>query len=101
MMLEGSGFEVVDLGIDVPVDKFVDAVKQHHPRFLAMSALLTTTMEKMKLVIQELEAAGLRQGVNVFVGGAPVNQGFADEIGADGFGINAGQAAEAMKRMLN
>jgi 5-methyltetrahydrofolate--homocysteine methyltransferase len=101
MMLEGSGFEVVDLGIDVPVDKFVDAVKQYHPRFLAMSALLTTTMEKMKMVIEALEAAGLRQGVNVFVGGAPVNQGFADEIGADGFGINAGQAAEAMKRMLN
>jgi 5-methyltetrahydrofolate--homocysteine methyltransferase len=101
MMLEGSGFEVVDLGIDVPVDKFVDAVKQYHPRFLAMSALLTTTMEKMKLVIEELEASGLRQEVNVFVGGAPVSQSFADEIGADGFGINAGQAAEAMKRMLN
>ncbi len=101
MMLEGSGFEVVDLGIDVPVDKFVDAVKQYHPRFLAMSALLTTTMEKMKLVIEELEASGLRQEVNVFVGGAPVSQSFADEIGADGFGINAGQAAELMKRMLN
>ena len=101
MMLEGSGFEVVDLGIDVPVDKFVDAVKQYHPRFLAMSALLTTTMEKMKMVIEELEASGLRQEVNVFVGGAPVSQSFADEIGADGFGINAGQAAELMKRMLN
>ena len=101
MMLEGSGFEVVDLGIDVSVDKFVDAVKKYQPRFLAMSALLTTTMEKMKLVIEELEAAGLKQDVNIFVGGAPVNQGFADEIGADGFGINAGQAAEAMKRMLN
>jgi 5-methyltetrahydrofolate--homocysteine methyltransferase len=101
MMLEGTGFEVVDLGIDVPVNKFVDAVKQYHPRFLAMSALLTTTMEKMKMVIDELEEAGLRQRVKVFVGGAPVNQGFADEIGADGFGINAGQAAELMKRMLN
>jgi 5-methyltetrahydrofolate--homocysteine methyltransferase len=101
MMLEGSGFEVVDLGIDVPVDKFVDAVKQYHPRFLAMSALLTTTMEKMKMVIEALETAGLRQEVNVFVGGAPVNQGFADEIGADGFGINAGQAAELMKEMLS
>lgn len=101
MMLEGTGFEVVDLGIDVPVNKFVDAVKQYHPRFLAMSALLTTTMEKMKMVIDELEEAGLRQRVKVFVGGAPVNQGFADEIGADGYGINAGQAAELMKRMLN
>jgi len=101
MMLEGSGFEVVDLGIDVPVNKFVDAVKQYRPRFLAMSALLTTTMAQMKMVIEELEAAGLRQTVNVLVGGAPVNQVFADEIGADGFGVNAGQAAELMKTMLN
>ena len=101
MMLEGSGFEVVDLGIDVPVNKFVDAVKQYQPRFLAMSALLTTTMKQMKMVIDELEGAGLRQGVNVFVGGAPVNQSFADKIGADGHGINAGQAAELMKKMLN
>ena len=101
MMLEGSGFEVVDLGIDVPVNKFVDAVKQYQPRFLAMSALLTTTMRQMKMVIDELEGAGLRQGVNVFVGGAPVNRSFADEIGADGHGINAGQAAELMKKMLN
>jgi 5-methyltetrahydrofolate--homocysteine methyltransferase len=101
MMLEGSGFEVVDLGIDVPVNKFVDAIKQYHPRFLAMSALLTTTMEQMKMVIDELEGAGMRQSVKVFVGGAPLNQRFADEIGADGYGINAGQAAELMKRMLN
>jgi len=100
MMLEGTGFEVVDLGIDVPVNKFVDAVQHYNPQFLAMSALLTTTMEKMKMVIDGLEEAGLRQRVNVFVGGAPVNQGFADEIGADGFGINAGQAAELMKAML-
>jgi 5-methyltetrahydrofolate--homocysteine methyltransferase len=100
MMLEGSGFEVVDLGIDVPVEKFVDAVKQYHPRFLAMSALLTTTMEKMKIVIDELEEAGLRQRVKVFVGGAPVSQGFAEKIGADGYGLNAGQAAERMKAML-
>ena len=100
MMLEGSGFEIVDLGIDVPVNKFVEAVKQYHPRFLAMSALLTTTMDKMKMVIEALEADGLRQDVGVFVGGAPVSQGFADEIGADGFAINAGQAAELMKKML-
>jgi 5-methyltetrahydrofolate--homocysteine methyltransferase len=100
MMLEGSGFEIVDLGIDVPVNKFVEAVKQYHARFLAMSALLTTTMDKMKMVIEALEADGLRQDVGVFVGGAPVSQGFADEIGADGFAINAGQAAELMKKML-
>jgi len=101
MMLEGSGFEVIDLGIDLPADKFVDAVKQHRPRFLAMSALLTTTMAQMKMVIDALEEAGLRQSVKVFVGGAPVTQGFADEIRADGYALNAGQAAELMKRMLN
>lgn len=101
MMLEGSGFEVIDLGIDIPANNFVDAVKQYGPRFLAMSALLTTTMEQMKVVVDALQEAGLRQGVKVFVGGAPVTQGFADEIGVDGFGINAGQAAELMKKMLN
>ena len=101
MMLEGSGFEVVDLGIDVPVIKFVDAVKQYQPKFLALSALLTTTMKQMKMVIDALEEAGLRQQVNVFVGGAPVNRSFADEIGADGHGVNAGKAAESMKEMLN
>ena len=101
MMLEGTGFEILDLGIDVPVNKFVSAVKQHQPKFLAMSALLTTTMEQMKMVIDALQEAGLRKGVIVFVGGAPVNQGFADEIRADGYGANAGETAELMKRMLD
>lgn len=101
IMLEGGGFEVVDLGIDVPVEKFIEAVQQHQPRFLALSALLTTTMKQMEMVIAALEEAGLRQGVNVFVGGAPVSQDFADEIGADGHGANAGQAVESMKSMLN
>ena len=101
MMLEGTGFEILDLGIDVPVNKFVSAVKQHQPEFLAMSALLTTTMEQMKMVIDALQEAGLRQRVIVFVGGAPVNQRFADEIRADGYGANAGETAELMKRMLD
>ena len=101
MMLEGSGFEVIDLGIDLSADKFVDAVQQHRPRFLAMSALLTTTMAQMKMVIDALEETGLRQSVKVFVGGAPITQGFADEIRADGYALNAGQAAKLMKRMLN
>ena len=99
MMLEGSGFEVIDLGIDLPADKFVDAVKQYRPRFLAMSALLTTTMAQMKMVIDALQETGLRQSVKVFVGGAPITQGFADEIRADGYALNAGQAAELMKRI--
>jgi 5-methyltetrahydrofolate--homocysteine methyltransferase len=101
IMLEGGGFEVVDLGINVPVEKFIDAVQQHQPQFIALSALLTTTMKQMEMVIAALEEAGLRQGVSVFVGGAPVSQGFADEIGADGYGANAGQAVESMKSMLN
>ena len=101
IMLEGGGFEVVDLGINVPVEKFIDAVQQHQPQFIALSALLTTTMKQMEMVIAALEEAGLRQGVSVFVGGAPVSQGFADGIGADGYGANAGQAVESMKSMLN
>lgn len=100
MMLEGSGFEIIDMGIDVPVTKFVEAVQQYDPQFIAMSALLTTTMSQMKMVIDELQETGLRQSVKVFVGGAPITQGFADEIRADGYALNAGQAAELMKRML-
>lgn len=100
-MMEGAGFEVVDLGIDVPADKFVEAVKQHQPRFLALSALLTTTMKQMKLIIEALEEAGLRHDVSVFVGGAPLNENFAKEIGADGYGANAGHAVESMKAALN
>ena len=101
IMLEGAGFEVIDLGIDVPAAEFVDAVKQYQPQFLALSALLTTTMEQMKLVIEKLEETELRQGVCILVGGAPLNQDFADEIGADGYGANAGQAIDLMKNMLN
>ncbi len=101
IMLEGAGFEVIDMGIDVSVSQFVDAVKQHQPQFLALSALLTTTMEQMKLVVDALEEAGLRPELSVFVGGAPINQEFADEIGADGYGANAGQAVDAMKAMLD
>ena len=100
-MMEGAGFEVVDLGIDVPVDKFVEAVGQHQPRFLALSALLTTTMKQMKLIIEALEEAGLRHEVSVFVGGAPLNENFAKEIGADGYGANAGHAVESMKAALS
>jgi len=101
MMLEGSGFEVFDLGIDVPSVKFVEAVKMHQPQFVAMSALLTTTMEQMKIVIEALKQDGLREEVKVMVGGAPVSREFAEKIGADGFGENAGDAAERMKGLLN
>ena len=101
MMLEGSGFEVFDLGIDVPSVKFVEAVRTHQPQFVAMSALLTTTMEHMKIVIEALKQDGLREKVKVLVGGAPVSREFAEKIGADGYGKNAGEAAATMKGFLN
>ena len=88
-MLEGCGFEVVNIGIDVSADTFIEEVKKNHPDILCMSALLTTTMGYMKEVIDALEAAGIRDQVKVMVGGAPVTQGFADEIGADGYSDNA------------
>jgi 5-methyltetrahydrofolate--homocysteine methyltransferase len=100
MMLEGIGFEVVDLGVDVPAQKFIDAVTENRPRFLGLSALLTTTMGEMKTVIDSLSAAGLRSSVKVFVGGAPVSQQFAASIGCDGYADNAGEAARLMKAML-
>ena len=100
-MLEGCGFEVVNMGIDVSADAFIQAVKENQPDILCMSALLTTTMGYMKEVIDALEAAGIRQQVKVMVGGAPVTQGFADEIGADGYSDNANSAVIVAKQLLN
>ena len=100
MMLEGSAFEVVDLGIDIPSHKFIEAVEDYKPDFVAMSALLTTTMPEMKRIIEALEEASLRHEVKIMVGGAPVTQRLADEIGADGYAENAGEAAERMKALL-
>ncbi|MCR4957319.1 MAG: corrinoid protein, partial [Prevotella sp.] len=99
-MLEGCGFEVVNIGIDVSADKFIEAVRENQPDILCMSALLTTTMGYMKEVIDALEAAGIRQQVKVMVGGAPVTQGFADEIGADGYSDNANSAVTVAKQLL-
>ena len=99
-MLEGCGFEVVNIGIDVSADTFIEAVKKHQPDILAMSALLTTTMGYMKEVIDALESAGIRHRVKVMVGGAPVTQGFADEIGADGYSDNANSAVTVAKQLL-
>ncbi|MCX8117726.1 MAG: corrinoid protein [Desulfobacterota bacterium] len=100
MMLEGGGFEVVDLGIDVPANKFIDAIKAHQPQVVGMSALLTTTMIEMKNTIQAIEWAGLRNQVKVIVGGAPVTQKFADDIGADGYGPDAASAVDLVRRLL-
>ncbi|MDW8102297.1 MAG: corrinoid protein [Anaerolineae bacterium] len=100
MMMEGAGFKVVDLGVDTPPEKFVEAVRTHSPQILGMSALLTTTMVEMKRVIEALKEAGLRDKVKVMVGGAPVTQEFADEIGADGYAPNASLAVEKAKALL-
>ena len=99
-MLEGCGFEVVNIGIDVSADTFIEAIKENQPDILCMSALLTTTMGYMKEVIDALETAGIRSQVKVMVGGAPVTQGFADEIGADGYSDNANSAVTVAKQLL-
>jgi len=93
IMMEGAGFEIVDLGTDVPLEKFVNEVKEKKANILAMSALLTTTMTTMPAVIQALQEAGIRDSVKVMVGGAPVTQEFANQIGADGYAPDASQAA--------
>ncbi len=100
MMLEGAGFEVIDLGIDVPVDKFVEAVKEHKPNIIGMSALLTTTMVNMPEVIKALEATGLRDKVKIMVGGAPITQNYADQIGADGYSPDAASAVDKAKTFI-
>ena len=100
-MLEGSGFEVVNIGIDIDADTFVKAVVDNHADILCLSALLTTTMTYMKDVLDALQAAGIRDKVKVMVGGAPVSQAFADEIGADGYSANANEAVAVAKRLLN
>ena len=100
MMLEGSGFEVIDLGVDALPDEFIDAVRDRNPDLICLSALLTTTMNSMEETIRKLVAAGLRDGVKVLVGGAPVSQLFADEIGADGYAANAGEAVQLAKKLM-
>ena len=99
-MLRGVGFEVVDLGINITVDDFVNKVAEHRPDILGLSALLTTTMPEMKKAIDALTARGLRQQVKVVVGGAPVNEKFATDIGADGYGADAGSSVDLAKKLL-
>jgi methylmalonyl-CoA mutase cobalamin-binding domain/chain len=100
MMLEGSGFKVVDLGIDVKPEAFIEAVKEHQPDIMGMSALLTTTMPKMEETIKAIEEVGLRSQVKIMAGGAPVTQKFIDEIGADSYGPNAAVVVEEAKRLM-
>ncbi|NDJ76967.1 MAG: cobalamin-binding protein [Chloroflexi bacterium] len=99
MMLEGAGFEIVDLGVDVPAEKFIEAA-QNGAKVVAMSALLTTTMPNMKKTIEAFREAGLRDQTVIMVGGAPVTQTYADEIGADGYSPDASAAVRKAKELL-
>jgi 5-methyltetrahydrofolate--homocysteine methyltransferase len=99
MMLEGAGFETIDLGTDVGPEGFVDAVRQHRPSLVGMSALLTTTMVQMKATIEALEEAGLRESVKIMVGGAPVTDAFAKEIGADAYAADAASAVDVARSL--
>jgi 5-methyltetrahydrofolate--homocysteine methyltransferase len=100
MMLEGSGFEIFDLGTDVSPEKFLDAINTHKPDIVGMSALLTTTMVNMEKTMQFLEENGVRKGVKVIIGGAPISQKYADDIGADGYAPDASQAAVIASRLM-
>ena len=100
MMLEGAGFEIVDLGIDVSADQFISAVRTDGAQIIAMSALLTTTMPTMKTVIDEVEESGLRDQVKVMIGEAPVTQEYADEIGADGYARDAASGVDIAKQLV-
>jgi len=100
IMFSSNGYNVVDVGFDVPTEKFVEAVKKHKAKILGMSALLTTTMLEMKAVIDALEAEGIRDGVKVIIGGAPVTKEFSEEIGADGYAPDAGSGTELADLLL-
>jgi len=100
IMLEGAGFQVIDIGVQVPPEKFVDAVKEHKPDIVGMSAFLTTTMPMFKVNIHELTKAGLRDEVIVMVGGAPVTQEYADAVGADGYAADASTAVRKAKELI-
>jgi 5-methyltetrahydrofolate--homocysteine methyltransferase len=100
MMLEGAGFEIIDLGTDVPAEKFIDAVNSNGVDVIAMSALLTTTMPQMKTVIGALQEMGIRDQLKVIIGGAPVTESYASEIGADGYAADASRAVKVAKSLL-
>ncbi len=100
MMLEGAGFEVIDLGVDVSPEKFISTASGNGAKIIGMSALLTTTMLNMKTVVENLRDQGIRSDFKVIIGGAPVTQKFADEIGADGFAPDAASAVEKVKELM-
>ena len=99
-MLEGAGFEVIDLGADVTPEQFVEAIREHHPQIVCLSALLTVTMEAMRRTIDAIKDAGLRPEVKILVGGAPLSEKYALEIGADGYGATATDAVQLARRQV-
>ena len=101
MLMESSGFEIIDIGVDIPAAKFVEAVQKEQPVILGMSAMLTTTMSRMKDVIEALKEVGLKDKTRVIVGGAPITQDFADSIGADGYAPDASSAVEKAKALIS
>lgn len=100
MMCEGAGFEIVDLGFDVAPETFIEAIKEHQPDIVGMSAMLTTTMRAMGHTIKAIEEAGLRDQIKIMVGGAPVDAEFAERIGADGYGSNAAAGSDLAKQLV-
>ena len=100
MMLEGAGFEVVDLGIDVSPEQYLDAIQKHDVQIIGMSALLTTTMSSMKTTIDAIQEAGLRDQIKILIGGAPITQSYADKIGADGYARDAASGADRAKELI-
>ena len=101
MMLEGAGFQVVDLGIDVPPETIVEAIRENQPNMLGLSALLTTTMPMIRTTIDEIKESGLRDQIKIIIGGAPVDQQFADEVGADGYAPDASSATHLARSLSN
>jgi len=100
MMCEGAGFDVIDIGFNVPPEKFIEAIKEHQPDIVGMSAMLTTTMRAMGHTIKSIEEAGRRDQVKIMVGGAPVDTEFAERIGADGYGSNAPSGVDLAKEFV-
>lgn len=101
IMMETAGFEMIDLGRDVALDKFVEAAKEHEADLVCMSTLMTTTMKGMETVVKKLEEAGIREQVKVLIGGGPISQKYCDQIGADGYSENAVEAVKLAKRVLD
>ena len=101
IMLQGAGFDIVDLGLNVPPQKFIEAITTHQPAIIGLSAMLTTTMMNMKTILEAISEAGLRSKVKIIIGGAPVSQKFADEIGADGYARDAVLAVDKVKQLLS